>query len=175
MRWWLLLASLQTQAAASPPSAPSAVVPLSETPPSGYVLGQSEGSCAGAHCVDENAGYSLRPAGAEPAAVVSAAGRFTTRMCYDVRQILSVAAQVPNADGSWKTCRDLAKIGASHPAARSARGVTDRQAATRQRRWYEKHMAAQLRDLLRSTRPTFHVIPASHAQVVINSVWTGLY
>jgi hypothetical protein len=176
MRWWPLAASLLTQAAVSPPSAPSTVLQGFEPPSHGYVIGLTEGSsaCSSGKCdqalktarpligTRHAAGYSHQSIDPATTAGVSAAGRFTIRVCYDVRQVLLLAAQIPTADGSWRTCEELATLGATHPAARPDRSASDGdKALARQRRWFEKNMAAQLRELLRSKRPSIYIVAAA--------------
>lgn len=169
MRWWPLATLLLTQAAVSPPSAPSTALQSSEPPSHGYVIGLTEGSsaCSSGECGEELgtknvAGYSYQPIDLKTTAGVSAAGHFTTRACYDVRQVLLIAAQIPNADGSWRTCEELATLGATHPAARPERSGSDGdKAMLRQRRWFEKNMAAQIRELLRTKRASIYIAAAA--------------
>jgi hypothetical protein len=169
VRWWPLAALLLTQAAVSPPSAPSTLLQGYEPPSHGYVIGLTEGSsaCSSGECGEEvgtknSPGYSYQPIDTRTTAGVSAAGRFTTRICYDVRQVLIIAAQIPNADGSWRTCEELAALGATHPAAGPERSGSDGDtAAVRQRRWFEKNMAAQIREMLRSKRASIYIVAAA--------------
>eukprot|EP00967_Tisochrysis_lutea_P146138 scaffold275428_cov27-Tisochrysis_lutea.AAC.1 len=159
----LALVSALVHAAAAPPSAPG--VQTAQHSANGYVIGVSEpsASCAGDQCDEKQlSGYSYQPIDPSTTAGISAAGIFNTRSCYDLRQVLLIAAQIPNADGSWRTCEELAVLGATHPAAKAEKRNSDLDKfMARQRRWFEKNMAAQLRELLRAQRPSLYIVAAA--------------
>lgn len=158
-RWLIvaLLASLHAHLAISPPEAPSRrsepppplVTSDSEDPPTPPDAGSTtpkslrnlifNGSTT--TLVDESPGYHSKG--------------FSLRDCYDIRQVLVMASQVPKPNGKLHSCDELAKVAQSHPHSAAQRALvegvafSEKEQAARSRKWFEKTYADQLRDAIK--------------------------